>query len=313
MISMSSRRIVGILSGKPSHTEECPTWENVEVTAVVLLLLAATVDSSRGIEMYQQQQFAAAEQELRRVLAENPKDSAAQLYLIRALLQLERIPEALAHLEQVLAGNRDSELQFQAGRILRELAERRFAQLQAAAPGSAAVREFAGRRLEMNGDLAGALKEYKAAAAQDPHRPGIHYLIGNILWRMRETDAAAEELKLEIAATPHHGMANLRMGQVLASRNENESAIAYLERSLGAMSDSTEARRDLGKAYRNVGRIADARREWETLARANPNDDQVHYLLGNLYRESGEAALAKRELEKHRQILDRRRALATKN
>jgi tetratricopeptide (TPR) repeat protein len=103
------------------------------------------------------------------------------------------------------------------------------------------------------------------------------------------------------------------MGQVLASRNENESAIAYLERSLGAMSDSTEARRDLGKAYRNVGRIADARREWETLARANPNDDQVHYLLGNLYRESGEAALAKRELEKHRQILDRRRALATKN
>lgn len=283
------------------------------MTAVVLLLLAATVDSSRGIEMYQQQKFAAAEQELRRVLAKNPKDGAAQLYLIRTLLQLDRIPEALANLEAALDGHQDPELQFQAGRILRELAERRFAQLQAAAPGSAAVREFAGRRLEMNGDFAGALKEYKAAAARDPHRPGIHYLIGNILWRMRETDAAAEELKLEIAATPHHGMANLRMGQVLAARSEDEPAIAYLERSVAAMPDSTEARRELGKAYRNIGRIAEARREWEALARTNPDDDQVHYLLGNLYRESGEAALAKRELEKHRQILERRRALATKN
>jgi tetratricopeptide (TPR) repeat protein len=283
------------------------------VIAVVFLVLMAATDASRGIALYHQQQFTAAEQELRRVLAKNPKDNAAQLYLIRALLELDRVAEALSRLETALAQNPDPELQFQAGGILRQLAERRFAQLEAAVPGSAAVREFAGRRLEMKGDLAGALKAYRAAAQKDPRRPGVHYLIGNILWRMRETGAAAEELKLELEATPHHGMANLRMGQVLSARNEDEQAIAYLERSVAAMPGSPEARRDLGKAYRKTGRIADARREWEALAKAKPDDDQVHYLLGNLYRETGEAALSKQELEKHRQILDRRRSLARKN
>jgi tetratricopeptide (TPR) repeat protein len=283
------------------------------VIAVVFVVLMAAADSNRGIALYHDQQFAAAEQELRRVLAKNPKDNAAHLYLIRTLLQLDRVPEALSHLETALAENQDPELQFQAGGILRELAERRFAQLERAAPGSAAVREFAGRRLELGGDLTGALKEYRAAAQMDPRRPGVHFLIGNILWRMRETGAAAEELRLELAATPHHGMANLRMGQVLSALNNDQQAIAYLERSVSALPTSTEARRDLGKAYRKTGRIADARREWEALAKSKPEDDQVHYLLGNLYREIGEAALAKRELEIHRQILERRRSLARKN
>ena len=43
----------------------------------------------------------------------------------------------------------------------------------------------------MKGDLVEALREYRAAAALDSRRPGVHYLIGNILWKMRELDARA--------------------------------------------------------------------------------------------------------------------------
>ena len=43
------------------------------------------------------------------------------------------------------------EAKFQAGRILRELAERRYSDLERLAPQSAAVREFAGRRFERQG------------------------------------------------------------------------------------------------------------------------------------------------------------------
>jgi tetratricopeptide (TPR) repeat protein len=96
------------------------------------------------------------------------------------------------------------------------------------------------------------------------------------------------------------------------ARNQDDAALTYLERAAAALPESLEARRELGKAYRKTGRLAEARREWEAVAKANPEDDQVHYLLGHLYREMGENALAKRELEKHQQLLRRRRDLAEK-
>lgn len=282
------------------------------VPATILFLLIAASDANRGIALYRQRQFAAAEAELTRVLVQSPQDTTARLYLARTLVELRRTAEALAEVERVLAGNADPEALFQAGRLVRELAERRFAELERIAPNSAPLRELAGGRFEMKGDLVEALREYRAAAALDSRRPGVHYSIGNILWKMRELDAAADELKAELAASPHHAMANLRLGQVLMARSEEGLAVAYLERAADAMPESAPARRELGKAYGRTGRKAEARRQWEAVAKAQPGDDQVHYLLGNLYRELGEESLASEELAKHREILERRRALAEK-
>ncbi|MBI1791098.1 MAG: tetratricopeptide repeat protein [Acidobacteria bacterium] len=276
----------------------------------VLLALSAASDSSRGLALYRQQQFQAAEKEFRASLARNPKDTTARLYLARTLVELGRIPEALAEINRTLDAQADPDVRFQAGRILRELAEQRLAALELAAPDSAPLHELAGRQFELKGDRVQALREYRAALALDPVRPGAHYWIGNILWKMRELDAAAEELRAELVASPHHAMANLRLGQALVARNQEAQALPYMERAVEAAPESLEARRELGKAYRKAGRLAEARREWEAVARARPEDDQVHYLLGNLYRELGEAVLAQRELERHRGILERRRARA---
>src|SRR5260221_8313770 len=280
--------------------------------AGILLLLIAASDANRGIAMYRQRQFEAAEAEFTRVLARSPRDTTARLYRARTLVELRRIPEALPEVERVRAGNADPEALFQAGRLVRDLAERRFSELERIAPNSAPLRELAGGRLETKGDLVEALREYRAAAALDSRRPGVHYLIGNILWKMRELDAAAEELKTELAASPHHAMANLRLGQGLVARSEEALARPYLERAAHGMPESVAARRELGKAYGKTGRKAEARRQWEAVAKAQPGDDQVHYLLGNLYRELGEESLARQELAKHREILERRRALAEK-
>jgi protein O-GlcNAc transferase len=273
------------------------------LTALLVCFLAAP----DGVKLYQQRQFAAAETELRSALATRPGDARIRLYLARTLVELDRIPEALAEIERALETRADPEIQFQAGRIIRELAERRFADLERLAPDSAAVRELAGRQLEQQGKLPEALREYRVAIANEPGRPGLHFEAGNILWRMRELDAAIEELEAELARTPHHGMANLRLGQVFLARNQAAQALPFLERSVQAMPDSNDARRELGKAYRNLGRTADARMLWEAVARARPDDDQVHYLLGNLYRQLGKDDLARRELNKHRDILERRR------
>ena len=259
-----------------------------------------------GVQQYQQRQFAAAESELRRSLTAKPSDARSRLYLARTLIQLGRVPEALEELQRVLASQGDAEVLFEAGSIVRELAELRFSDLDRLAPDSAAVHELAARHLEQQGKLAEALQEYRAAAVKEPGRPGLHYEAGNILWRMRELDAATEELQAELTRSPHHGMANLRLGQVFLTRNQAEQAVPYLDQAVHAMPESADAHRELGKAYRSLGRTADARTQWEAVASARPDDDQVHYLLGNLYRQLGDADRAKRELNRHREILERR-------
>jgi len=269
--------------------------------AVLICFLAA-----EGVKLYEQRQFAAAEAELRRVLAIQPRDAQSRLYLARTLVELGRVSEALAEIDRALATQTDPEIQFQAGSIVRDLAERRFAELDRLAPDSAAVRELAGRHFEQQGKLPEALGEYRAAMAKEPGRPGLHFEAGNILWRMRELDEATEELQTELARTPRHGMANLRLGQVFLVRNQEAQAVVFLERAVDVMPEYTDARRELGKAYRNLGRSADARKQWEAVVKARPDDDQVHYLLGNLYRQLGDADRARRELSKHREILERR-------
>src|SRR5207245_4904474 len=91
------------------------------MAAAILLALIAASDSSRGIEMYRQRQFKAAEAEFQRILVRSPRDTTARLYLARTLVELRRIPEALAEVERALTGNAPPEALFQAGRIVREL------------------------------------------------------------------------------------------------------------------------------------------------------------------------------------------------
>src|SRR6266849_1476853 len=106
--------------------------------ASVLLMLVA-LDGER---LYHRREFAAAEAELRRTLATRSTDSRARLFLAKTLIELGRIPEAMAEVERALEST-DPEVRFQAGKIAREMAERRFADLERLAPDSAAVHELA--------------------------------------------------------------------------------------------------------------------------------------------------------------------------
>ncbi len=281
--------------------------------ASLMLLLAATASAAQlqdGATLFNARRYAEAERVLRSRLTAKPADEQARLYLARTLIELNRLPDAVAEVQRLAGLQSSGEARYQAGLILRQLAERRFQDLEEAAPGSPAVLFLAAQRLERQGHHAEALEQYRAAAKLEPRRPGIHYAIGNALWRTRDLEGAVKELSMELARNPQHGMARFRLGQVLIARGEEAAAIEPLEAAREALPQNLEIQRELGKAYRKAGRHAEARRTWETLARARPGDDQVHFLLGGLYREMGEPALAQAALARHRVILERRRALS---
>ena len=144
------------------------------IRSLGLAILSAAVglaDLNLALTEFRARDFRAAEAELRRLLQQDSHDPQVRLYLARTLIQQDRIAEALAELEVLRSQDGAAPIKFQVGEILRELAERRFALLQAKASNSAAFHELAGRQLEMKGQLDGALKEYEIASGIEPsHR-----------------------------------------------------------------------------------------------------------------------------------------------
>lgn len=278
-----------------------------------LFLFVAAAASSSALSLFQARKFAEAEQAYRLALRHQPRNAELRLGLARTLIELDRISEALQIVETTLAALPSSlsttpAVEMEVGRLLRQLAEKRFRDLGLIDEGQAAVSEIAGKRLEREGNFTTALARYRDVQQLEPNRAGIQYLIGSVLWKLRDFESAEKHLRAELANTPGHGMANFRLGQIMIATSFEIESVPYLERALAALPGRLEVRRELGKAYRKAGSLAAARSVWEQVAKARPEDDQVHFLLGGLYRELGEAALSQREFSLHRQLLEQRRS-----
>mgnify|MGYP000013168678 CR=1 FL=1 len=89
-----------------------------------------------------------------------------------ALLDAYRLEKALYEVSYELE-SRPERVSIPLSGILQALAARRLADLRRSAPGSAEAHELDGRRLELDGRLADALAEYRAAVRKDPERAGI--------------------------------------------------------------------------------------------------------------------------------------------
>lgn len=274
------------------------------VTTFGLLLQMSAFE--KGQAAFWKRDFPLAIEQLTLASKADPSSSKAHLLLARALIEVGRIPEAIGRLQAAAKNESDPEARFRVGEILQQLALERQAELRRVAPDSPELDELAGRQFELQGRLNDALQRYRSAAKKDAQRSGIHFLIGNLLWRQRNLAEAEAELRNELQRNPHHGMANLRLGQVLIGADRAQDALAALEQAVAAMPTSAVAHRELGKAYRKLDRPQDALREWKAAAAANPNDDQVHFLLGSLYKQIGDSQSSANEMKLHRDILMRR-------
>ena len=244
---------------------------------------------------------------LRRALQAHPASLEARIYLAHALVEGDRVPEALREIRGLLERfPADPEAQFQAGRLLQELAGSRFARLQRLAPDSAETHELLGKYYEAQGRLQEALTEYRLALERNGEGRGRHFLAGNVYWKLRKFDDALRELQAELALNPSHTLANHRVGHIYVSRREAREAIPYLQRALGGDSNFLEAHRDLGRAFRLLERWEDALREFQFVAGRRPEDDTVHAQLAAVYKALGDEKHAAAELELHQQISRKR-------
>ncbi len=280
--------------------------------APILLLLAAS-DLDRLVgqseSAFFNREFVSAERYARQAVAASPHSASARLQLARSLIELGRLPDALEQIQLVSAAAHDANTRFVVGQVMQRLSDDRLQELERVAPDSPELLELLGRQHERRGDLKQALSEYRRAAQLQSHRAGVHFLIGNALWKLREFDAALTDLLLEINTNPGHTLANLRAGECLMALDQDERAIPFLTR---AAATSIDGRRELGKALKKVGRLQESRQALESVAEARPDDDSVHMLLGQVCRALGDNAAAERQFQLQRELLAKRRDAAQK-
>jgi tetratricopeptide (TPR) repeat protein len=234
---------------------------------------------------------------------------AGDIKAVRELIRQGKVIEALQVLQAIERRSpNDPEAKFAVGEIFQELAALRAEQLQKVAPDSVAAHELLGQSLEAQGKLNQALAEYRNALEKGPATPGLHFLTGNLEWKLKNLDAAEAELLDEIKLNPHHAMANLRMGQILleTQRDQPLRGVAYLREATVDEKTLLEAHRELGKALRLSHEFQEALKELQFVESQRPNDISVHAQLAAVYKDMGDRERARQEMEIHARILRQR-------
>jgi len=136
-------------------------------------------------------------------------------------------------------------------------------------------------------DDAKAIEEYRAALAQKPSLPGLHFGLGHLLWKDLKVPEAREELEAELAINPRHGGALHDLGDSYLLEHEPEKALTYLQEALAIEPNNLDIHRDLGTAYSELKQYGRAEEQFKIALRED-RDGTIHYKLGRVYQSLGE-------------------------
>jgi len=235
--------------------------------------------------------------------AGNPAPSqVSPLSRARACFEAQEYHRAVQILRQVLLANpRDLTATYLLGKSYEALAVVTLRDLLVRAPDSYRAHQLLAQIYVSRGENVRALEEYREVVRKEPTLPGVHFALGNLLWRTGHDADALTCLAEELSINPQHAEASAEIGTIYVSKGEAEKAIPYLEKSVSLKPDLLDARRELGRAYLQQKEFQKAE---VTLKLALPIDDDgaVRYMLWKIYRELGRPDEATQMLEAFRRI-----------
>ena len=160
----------------------------------------------------------------------DPKTAAAHNLLASAYLQVGRVTDAQAQLEEALRLDaRDAEAHSNLGAVLQ--AQKR---------------------------LADGMPHLRTAVRLKPKDDRMHFNLGNGLLAAGQPDAAMREFQTAIALNPDNADAHLNLALILGPRRQLDGAIAHLQRVVEIEPRNADAFQNLALAYALQGKVDQA-------------------------------------------------------
>ena len=142
---------------------------------------------------------------------------------------------------------------------------------------------ISGDKLYEEGDLQGAIDEFKRALLIDPSNVNVHNSLGVCYGLLGDYEPAIKEFETVVSMEPEEHMALFNLGLVYALRNKPEEALRFLLKAEKINDSIYEIAFQSGKLYFESGDLANAKPFLERAAKLDPDSGGVYRYLGDCY------------------------------
>jgi len=225
---------------------------------------------------------------------------------------LERAADTLAQLKKLAPDN--PEVLYAAYRTHSELSLESMLALSLVAPNSAQMHQLLAQEQIKEGNTNAAIAEYRKAIQLDPHLPGVHFELAELLHTSQDAAVkrqAEQEYRTALAENPQDEKALCRLGDIAAQRGDSQQEYANYSKAVALQPADAAAKLGLAKALLEMNQDGKALALLEASEQLEPTNDIVHYRLATLYRKMGRTDDARREAEQYKKFKDMKEQLRT--
>jgi Tfp pilus assembly protein PilF len=223
------------------------------------------------------------------------------------------LEKAAAILAQLRKANPDNpEVLYAAYRTYSDLAGESMLALSLAAPESAQMHQLMAHEDYRQGNTTGAVAQYRKAIALDPHLPGVHFELAELLRTSKDETVkkeAEQEYRAALREDPQNEKSILRLAEIDAQRGNTEQSYKEYTKAVELQPADADAKLGLAKTLIEMNQTEKALALLEDAVRLEPTNATAHYRLATIYRKMGRADDAKREMELYKKFKEMKEKL----
>jgi Tfp pilus assembly protein PilF len=224
---------------------------------------------------------------------------------------LEKAAAVIAQLRK--ADPENAEVLYAAYRTHTDLAGESMLALSLAAPDSAQMHQLLAHEDSRQGNTNGAIAQYRKAIAINPHLPGIHFELAELLHTSSDEAVkkeAQQEYHAALRENPQDEKAILRLAELDAQKGNREQSYQEYTKAVALQPADADAKLGLAKTLIEMDQSDKALALLEEAVQLEPTNATAHYRLATLYRKMGRAEDAKREMELYKKFKEMKEKLS---
>jgi len=207
------------------------------------------------------------------------------------------------------------EVLYAAYRTFADLSGESMLSLSLVAPDSAQMHQLLAHEEIREGNTNGAIAQYRKAIAIDPHLPGVHFELAELL-RTSQVPAvkkeAEQEYRAAVGENPQDVKAICALAEMAETKGDTQQAFDDYSKAVALQPGGADAKLGLAKVLVEMDQPDKALSLLESSAQLEPTNATVHYRLATLYRKMGRMDDTKREIglyQKYKDMKEKLRAV----
>jgi Tfp pilus assembly protein PilF len=223
---------------------------------------------------------------------------------------LDKAATVIAQLRKTEPDN--PEVLYAAYRTYSDLAGESMLALSLAAPDSAQMHQLLAHEDARQGNTSGAIAQYRKAIAIDPHLPGVHLELAELLRTASDESvkkAAEQEYHAALLENAQDEKSILRLAEIDAQKGNTAQSYQEYTKAVELQPADADAKLGLAKTLIEMNQSDKALPLLEETVQQEPTNATAHYRLATLYRKIGRVDDAKRETELYKKFKEMKEKL----